>query len=86
LLLADEPTGALDSVTTGEILDLFDRLHQEGATLIVVTHDREVAERAQRNVVMRDGRIVRDQIRPCLRYSDRVLVDGATDAINARVA
>jgi len=61
LLLADEPTGALDSVTTGEILDLFDKMHGEGVTLIVVTHDREVAARAERMVLMRDGRVVQDE-------------------------
>lgn len=63
LLLADEPTGALDSATTGEILDLFDQMHAEGVTLIVVTHDREVAARAGRMVTMRDGCIVRDDVR-----------------------
>jgi len=87
LLLADEPTGALDSVTTEEILDMFDQLHHEGATLIVVTHDRDVAERAERNVIMRDGRIVRDRVRPRLRTSDRVPAsEAAADSVNARVA
>ncbi len=60
LLLADEPTGNLDSVTGGEILDLFDRLNREGQTVILVTHEDEVAERARRRVVLRDGRIRSD--------------------------
>lgn len=86
LLLADEPTGALDSTTTEEILDLFDDLHNDGATLIVVTHDNDVAVRAKRHVVMRDARIVRDECRE-LRHSDRVPRDSsAVDAGNARVA
>ena len=58
VLLADEPTGNLDSSTRDEILDLFDELHQEGRTLVVVTHDPEVAARADRVLPMRDGRIM----------------------------
>ena len=57
VLLADEPTGNLDSITRDEILDLFDELHAEGRTLFVVTHDPEVAGRAGRVLPMRDGRI-----------------------------
>ncbi len=60
VLLADEPTGALDSKSTGEILDLFSALHRMGRTLVVVTHEPEVAARAQRLVMIRDGRIVAD--------------------------
>lgn len=62
LLLADEPTGNLDSQSGAEILDLFDELHAGGATLVVVTHDPEVAARARRVVSMRDGKIVSDDI------------------------
>jgi putative ABC transport system ATP-binding protein len=58
LLLADEPTGALDSQTTEEVLDLFDELNQEGITILLVTHEREVGDRAQRVVSFRDGRII----------------------------
>ncbi|MDR1768156.1 MAG: ABC transporter ATP-binding protein [Propionibacteriaceae bacterium] len=55
ILLADEPTGALDSVSTADILDLFDELNAAGRTIVVITHEREVAERASRVVEMRDG-------------------------------
>jgi putative ABC transport system ATP-binding protein len=58
LLLADEPTGALDSAAGGVVLDLFFRLHREGATIAVITHDREIAARMPRQVSMRDGRVV----------------------------
>jgi putative ABC transport system ATP-binding protein len=57
LLLADEPTGNLDSVTAGSILDLFDSLHDQGLTLAVVTHDDTVSRRAQRRVGTVDGRV-----------------------------
>jgi putative ABC transport system ATP-binding protein len=63
LLLADEPTGALDSTTTEEILDLFDELHEGGCTLLVVTHDTSVGMRARRSVTMRDGRVATDSRR-----------------------
>jgi len=59
LLLADEPTGNLDSRTTREILDLFDLLHAEGQTLVVVTHEDEVAARAGQIVHLLDGRVAR---------------------------
>ena len=61
VLLADEPTGALDTATTIEMLKLFEDLNAEGLTLIVVTHEQEVAERARRRVSFRDGRIVSDE-------------------------
>jgi putative ABC transport system ATP-binding protein len=60
IILADEPTGNLDSQVGREILDLFDRLHAQGVTLIVVTHDKDVASHAQRIVRLRDGRKVED--------------------------
>jgi putative ABC transport system ATP-binding protein len=62
ILLADEPTGNLDSVTSTEILALFDQLHREGQTIILVTHEHDVAEHAHRVVRMRDGRIIADEI------------------------
>ncbi len=61
LILADEPTGALDSKTGAEILKLFDELHSQGLTLIVVTHDPKVAQRSQRIVTLSDGEIVSDE-------------------------
>jgi putative ABC transport system ATP-binding protein len=61
LLLADEPTGNLDSRTGREILNLFHRIHEQGNTIIIVTHDREVADQAQRIIQIRDGRIEKDE-------------------------
>jgi putative ABC transport system ATP-binding protein len=61
LLLADEPTGNLDSATGEEILGLFDALHAGGNTILLVTHESEVAGRAGRRLLMRDGRIVGDE-------------------------
>ncbi len=60
LVLADEPTGALDSKTSKEILDLFSELHRTGRTIVVVTHAMDVAECAQRRITIHDGRIVDD--------------------------
>jgi ABC-type lipoprotein export system ATPase subunit len=61
ILLADEPTGNLDSKTSREVIALFHQLNeQEGLTVILVTHDQEVARHARRNIVLRDGRIVAD--------------------------
>lgn len=57
LLLADEPTGALDSRTTAEVLDIFDDLHRSGMTVVMVTHEDDVAARAQQVIHFRDGRI-----------------------------
>ena len=60
LLLADEPTGNLDSRTTVEVMALFQELNEQGITILLVTHEPEVAQYAKRIVVVRDGRIVRD--------------------------
>ncbi len=62
LLLADEPTGELDAATGREILDLFRRLNADGTTLVVVTHDEQLASEASRVVHMLDGRIVNDTV------------------------
>ena len=62
ILLADEPTGNLDSATGEEIMRLFERLHEAGNTIILVTHERDVAEHAHRVVMIRDGRIASDEM------------------------
>jgi putative ABC transport system ATP-binding protein len=60
-ILADEPTGNLDSATTNEILDLLENLNRQGRTIIMVTHEPDVAERTKRSIVLRDGQIVTDE-------------------------
>ena len=60
ILLADEPTGNLDSSTTIEIMALFDKLHSDGQTLIVVTHEKEIAERCHRVITLKDGHLMSD--------------------------
>jgi putative ABC transport system ATP-binding protein len=64
LLLADEPTGALDSTSTAEVLDLFDELSAGGRTILVITHEHDVGDRARRVVQMRDGMIVGNSLNP----------------------
>ena len=64
LLLADEPTGALDSHTTKEVLDIFGELHQGGITVVMVTHEPEVAKLTQRIVWFKDGSIVHSHLTP----------------------
>ena len=61
-LLADEPTGNLDTASTGEILDLFDSLNQRGRTIVMVTHEEDVARRARRIVRLRDGAVESDEV------------------------
>jgi putative ABC transport system ATP-binding protein len=60
LLLADEPTGALDSKTSDDVMDIFDQLNAQGITVILVTHEDDVGARARRRIVFRDGNIVED--------------------------
>lgn len=57
ILLADEPTGNLDSVTSSDIMNVFDELHAEGQTIIMVTHELDISERAERVITLRDGMI-----------------------------
>ena len=61
IIMADEPTGNLDTKSTAEILDVFTRLHEMGRTVILVTHEPEVAMRANRQLLVRDGLITRDE-------------------------
>lgn len=63
LLLADEPTGALDYNTGQEIMQIFDEIHKEGTTIILVTHDKNIAQQTQRIVTLQDSQIVKDERR-----------------------
>jgi len=60
LVLADEPTGALDSANSAAILDLLERLHDEGTTIALITHDPSIAARAPRRITLRDGHVIDD--------------------------
>ena len=62
LILADEPTGNLDSVSTQDVLGLFDELHAQGRTIVLITHEAEVAERARRVIRVRDGHVMADSV------------------------
>ena len=61
ILLADEPTGNLDSATSEEIMQLFDELHQGGNTVVLVTHEPDIARHAWRQVILRDGKVISDE-------------------------
>jgi putative ABC transport system ATP-binding protein len=61
ILLADEPTGALDTQTSTEIMAIFDKLNSDGITIILVTHEQDVADHARRQLVFRDGRVLEDR-------------------------
>ena len=61
ILLADEPTGALDTKTSAEIMDVFDQLNKDGITIILVTHEQDVADHAHRQLVFSDGKVVEDR-------------------------
>jgi putative ABC transport system ATP-binding protein len=63
ILLADEPTGNLDSATGEEIMKLFEKLHEKGHTIILVTHERDIADHAHRTIHIRDGKIEKDERR-----------------------
>ena len=61
LILADEPTGALDSVSGKQVMDLFELLNKEGKTIVLITHDLLVASRATRRITLKDGKIINDE-------------------------
>jgi putative ABC transport system ATP-binding protein len=63
IVLADEPTGALDSASTAEVLDIFQRLNEEGRTVVLITHEPDVAARAKRVIRLRDGLVIADERR-----------------------
>jgi putative ABC transport system ATP-binding protein len=69
ILLADEPTGNLDSATTVEIMALFDQLHRDGQTLIVVTHEQEIADRCHRVITLKDVHLISDQLNQVVGHS-----------------
>lgn len=61
LILADEPTGALDSNTGKQVMDLFQELNKEGKTIVLITHDLDVASKAKRRITLKDGKIISDE-------------------------
>jgi putative ABC transport system ATP-binding protein len=73
ILLADEPTGNLDSKTSYEIMDLFDQIHSKGNTVIMVTHEEDIAEYAHRIVRLRDGLIETDRVNPNIRKAQALM-------------
>jgi putative ABC transport system ATP-binding protein len=73
MILADEPTGNLDSTSTAEVLDLFEALNREGRTIVLITHERDIAARAQRIIEIRDGQVWRPD-----HASERAPLAGAT--------
>jgi putative ABC transport system ATP-binding protein len=82
LILADEPTGNLDSASTLDVLSLFAELHAQGRTVVLITHEREVAEQAARTVLIRDGHVYHSHERAHDAVGDDV---AATEALRSRV-
>ena len=60
LILADEPTGALDSNTGKQVMDLFQDLNREGKTIVLITHDLDIAQKAKRRITLKDGKVISD--------------------------
>src|SRR5207248_4012257 len=86
LLLADEPTGALDSKTSEEVMNFFTDLNRQGLTIVVVTHEPDVAEYAQRVVTFRDGAILGDAQRRAAHERARIAPDRASRADQEQAA
>ena len=63
IIMADEPTGNLDTKSSVEIMGLFGQLHKQGKTIILVTHEPDIAEYAERQLIVRDGKLVRDEVK-----------------------
>jgi putative ABC transport system ATP-binding protein len=61
LILAYEPTGALDSTTGKQVMDLFESLNREGITIVLITHDLDIAQRAKRRITLKDGKVINDE-------------------------
>lgn len=80
ILLADEPTGNLDSKTSYEIMDLFDQLHQKGNTIIMVTHEEDIAQYAHRIIRLRDGLIESDTVNPNVKKVRELVKQLSVDA------
>jgi len=73
ILLADEPTGNLDSTMAHQVLDLLEEIHADGTTIMMVTHDQELAGRAQRNIHLLDGRVAADELSPSEEEIPRII-------------
>jgi putative ABC transport system ATP-binding protein len=73
MLLADEPTGNLDSRTSVEVMEIFQKLNAEGLTIILVTHEPDIAQFTKREIVFRDGQIKRDDVVEVPRVASDVL-------------
>ncbi|NNE69386.1 MAG: ABC transporter ATP-binding protein [Rhodothermales bacterium] len=82
IVLADEPTGNLDSKTSVEVMDLFQTLNDKGITVLLVTHEHDVAEYAKRIIELKDGKIIRDQVQEQRRAAD-VAATMPTDGVLA---
>jgi putative ABC transport system ATP-binding protein len=84
LILADEPTGALDSVTGAEIMTLLQKLNRQGITVVLVTHEMEIARFAGRIIRFRDGRLIGDEVSEPSRSSEGETGEGAVSGERRR--